>query len=105
MWNSVNIASRVDVNTTSSLVAVMLKMNITLKRNIIGHTSIETVDSEPPSPHCSLWNGVNTASGIKVKPTTNMAAAILNTAAVMLKFNIVPDRPQLIALLSSVARP
>ncbi len=48
-WNYVNIASGVEVKTTSGLAVAMLKMNVMRNRNIIGRTSVELVDPENPT--------------------------------------------------------
>ncbi len=43
-WNDVNVASEVEVKTTSGFAAAMLKMTVTRNRSIIGNISSELVD-------------------------------------------------------------
>ncbi len=54
-----------------------------------------------PKTHHSTWNDVNIASAVEVKTTAGLAAAILNSAAAMSKFNVVHNRTLVTALVLS----
>jgi hypothetical protein len=74
-------------------VAALLKVNITRNRNIIGHTSFELTDRK--THHC-IWNGVSNASWTIFVTTS---AIFLNMSTAMSKFNAVPLRTLLIAIV------